>query len=118
MTGGTGDGVADARARVARRDAEIADADRQLVAVLGEAHRLAAESIRRIEAARAEIDELAHSGVARTAAGACDLSRTFIARQREIHDLVAEARSSAAAKAAVLQRLSDIYRAGPRSPQG
>ena len=110
-TGQTGDAVAAARAGVARRDEELADADRRLAATLSAAHRVAEDAVRRLEAIRADIDRAVAGYAADTSTGAAELARFLLARQREIADVVADAEAEARAKTAVLKELTATYAA-------
>ena len=111
-TGETGDAIAAAPAGVARRDADLAAADRRLAEVVSEAHRIAGDAVRRIEAIRGEINAAVAGHAADTAAAARETARLLIAKEREIEAVVAEAAEEARAKAAVLQQLRDSYRVG------
>ena len=101
-SGETGASLAAARAALAAGDRSLGEADRALAGVLGDAHRLAVESIRRIETVQSEIDALdtgpevdAHS-----------CAHLLLDRNRELIGIITAARDDAAAKAIELQRLS------------
>lgn len=104
-SGETGEGLAAARAALAVRDRALAAADRQLVAVLGEAHRSATSSIRRIEAVQSALCELGAGSEMDTHARA----RLLLERNRELGDIVTAARETAVAKTTELQRISASY---------
>ena len=112
--GETGDAVAAARARVARGDAALADADRRLAEAVSGAYRVVAESVRRLEAVRAEIDGAVAGRIADSTTGAADLARFLLVKHREVADIVAAAAAEAHAKTLVLKELSAAYVAHTR----
>lgn len=99
-----------ARAALAARDDALASADRELTAIVGSAHALAAESIRRVESAQAAIDAAADA----TALADRDRARLLLDRHRDLITIVTAARESAAAKTIELQRIGAQYRLGSR----
>ena len=100
--------VTSARAALAATAARVAAADRLLVETVRDAHRM--ESRERLAAIRAEIDAaVARRSVATPAAGA-DFARFLLAKNREIAEIVAEARADAESKAVALQELATEYR--------
>ncbi|HOB48769.1 MAG TPA: DUF4226 domain-containing protein [Mycobacterium sp.] len=102
--------VTSARAALAATAARVAAADRLLVETVRDAHRMAVESRERLAAIRAEIDAaVARRSVATPAAGA-DFARFLLAKNREIAEIVAEARADAESKAVALQELATEYR--------
>lgn len=101
-SGETGASLAAARAALAVGDRRLGEADRALADVLGEAHRLAVESIRRIETVQSEIDALD----AGHEIDASSCAHLLLDRNRELIGIITAARDSAAAKVVELQRLS------------
>lgn len=99
-----------ARAALAVRDDALASADRELTDVVGSAHALAAESIRRVESAQAGIDAVAGA----TDLAERDRARLLLDRHRDLIAVVTAARESAAAKTIELQRIGAQYRLGSR----
>jgi len=104
-----------ARSVLAGRDRDLAAADHQLADIVSGAHTIATGAIRRLDTVAAEIEsavqrkaELAED----TALGAREFSRFLIAKQREIIDIVTEAKANAAAKTVVLRELRDRFRTG------
>ena len=97
------------RAVLAARDGALADADRVLTEILAAAHAVAVESIARIETLRAEIDAAAGQST-NSPAGAHELSTLLVAKQREIAEILEEARAASESKTAVLQHLTGHYR--------
>lgn len=107
--GQTRDSLAAARGALGVRDDDIAAADAALADLLGQAHRLAVESAGRIDAVRSEIEAAVGSGVPGNPAGAAEFGRFLVAKNREIIEIMSEARDAASAKAAALQELSRRY---------
>ena len=99
-----------ARQALAARDADLAAADGDLADVLAGAHALAVESIGRIDAISAELDAAAGGTPKDSAAAAHELSRSLIARNRDIATVVGETKAAAHAKAVALKELTDRYR--------
>ena len=108
--GQSGTELTSARAALTARDADLAEADRLLVEVVAAAHAVAAESIARIEAIKADIDAVASGPPPESPAAAHDVTRLLVAKQREIGDAVNDARAAAEAKTVVLQHLIERYR--------
>jgi hypothetical protein len=111
--GESGQALAAARAALAARIADLADADRAVIEAVAAVHTVAAESIARIEAIRADIDAAAAGQSQDSPAAAHELSRLLVAKQREIAAAVIDARAVAESKTAALQQLMEHY----RSPQ-
>lgn len=107
--GDSPDTLAAARQTLAARDADLADADRALAAVVGDAHALAVESIGRIDAIGAELDA-AGTTPHQSPAGAHELSRHLITKSRDIADVLNEVKAAAHTKALALKALSERYR--------
>ena len=108
--GESGTELASARAALTVRDADLAEADRVLVEVVAAAHAVAAESIARIEAIEADIAAVASGPPPDSPAAAHDVTRLLAAKQREVADVVNNARAAAEAKTVVLQHLIERYR--------
>ena len=109
-TGETGEALDAARGALAARDGDLAAADSALIALLGAAHRTAADCARRIDAVRAEIKAAVARGPAGSAASAREFGAFLVAKNREIIGIVTEARADAAAKTVALQSLGERYR--------
>ncbi|BBZ36609.1 DUF4226 domain-containing protein [Mycolicibacterium confluentis] len=115
MTEQAGDAAAvlDARqsAVLARRN-NLATADRVLAAVVADAHTATLAARRRLDDIEDEVEALVthqdELGLD-TAAGVLAVQRFLVEKLREIHSVVADAASDAAAKTAVLQGLSAQY---------
>ena len=101
-SGETGEALATARTVLAARDRALGEADRALHDVLDDAYRLAADSIRRIEAVQSEIEALGPD----SEVDPRSCARLLLDRNRELIGIVTAARDGAAAKAAELQRLT------------
>lgn len=108
--GDSPDSLQAARRALHARDDEIAAADRDLVEVLNDAHALALESIGRIEAIDAGLDDAAAQPPGDSPPAARELSRHLIARNREIAAVVSEAQAAAQAKVVAIEKLTDRYR--------
>lgn len=104
-SGETGDALAAARTALAEQNRAAGDADRVLRAVLDDAYRLAIESIRRIEAVQAAIDEVGQT----PDLDSHTCARLLLDRDRELIDIVTAARDQADAKTIELQQLSAAY---------
>lgn len=102
--------LAAARRALAARDADLADADRALAEALTGAHAIAVESIGRIESITADIDAAATEQPKDTPAGAREVGRQLVAKNRDIAEVVSTARAAVAAKTAALQALTERYR--------
>ncbi|MFN8032738.1 MAG: DUF4226 domain-containing protein [Mycobacterium sp.] len=106
----TGEAIASARAALAARDRDLADADRELSAILAGAHATAIDAIGRLESIRGEIDmAVAQQSVATPAEGR-EFARLLLDKQRELVETVANARADADAKVSELRELSHRYR--------
>lgn len=99
-----------ARAGLAARDADLASTDEVLADHLREAHRVAVDCIRRIEAIRCDIESAVAARHTDSAAAAREMARFLLSATGELKDIVAEARSAAFIKAVAMQRLMDFYR--------
>lgn len=108
--GESGQALTAARAALTARDAELAAADRVLRAIVAEAHAVAAESVDRIAAIRADIDAAPAGRSVDGPAAAHALSRLLIAKQREITAVVNAARAEVDAKTVALQGIAEQYR--------
>ncbi|WP_328349656.1 DUF4226 domain-containing protein [Mycobacterium sp. NBC_00419] len=108
-SGQSGEALESARAVLAARDRDLAAADAELSAVIAGAHSAAADAIRRIEAMTAEIESAVVQHAADTPAQGREFARFLLDKQRELVDLVAAAKSDAAAKTAALQGLLHRY---------
>ncbi|MBW0013507.1 DUF4226 domain-containing protein [Mycobacterium sp.] len=89
-----------------------AEADRALQEALASAHAVTRESIRRLDAIGDEIDRVAGAQAdlpLDTPLGARELRRFLVAKQREITQVVADARELDRAKSAALERLRAQY---------
>ena len=99
-----------ARAVLAARDSDLADADRELSAVVAGAYATATDAIRRLEAIQAEIAAaVTGQGVGTPAEGRA-FARFLLDKQHELVDIVTAANADAAAKVAALEQLSARYR--------
>ncbi len=100
------------QSQLAGRHATAAGADRVLAEVLAGAHAAMRESVRRLDAIAEEI-ELAVVRQARLAVdtplGASEFRRFLLAKQREIADVVTDAREFGRAKKVVLEGLRAQY---------
>lgn len=105
----SGEAFEEARRLLALRDADLADADRALAATVADVHGIAVDSIRRIEAIRSEIESVTEAGPTDSAAGARAVSRHLVARNREIADVITEARDAVHAKTVALEQLAQRY---------
>ena len=108
--GESGRALAAARAALATRIADLAEADRAVIEAVAAVHTVAAESIARIEAIRTDIDAAAAGLPQDSPAAAHELSRLLVAKQREIAAAVLDARAVAEAKTVALQQLTNRYR--------
>jgi hypothetical protein len=99
-----------ARRALTARDADLADADRALGAALADAYAAAVESVGRIDAINAEIDAAVNDQPRDSAAGARELGRYLVSKNRDIAAVVAEAAAVAQAKTVALAELRDRYR--------
>jgi phage-related tail protein len=106
---------------LAQRQTALAEADRRLTDTVASAHTVAIRALNRLDRIEAEIESAVstHRTVASDApAGARELQRFLIAKQREIIAVVTEATEQAATKTAVLQELIDAYRQRGGGPAG
>jgi len=99
-----------ARRALAIRDADLADADRALAAAVADAHAAAVESIGRIEAIKADVDAAVSDQPKESAAGARELGRHLVSKNRDISAVVSEAVAVAQTKTVALKELQDRYR--------
>lgn len=111
MTGAgeTSAALAAARDQLAVRDAGIAALDDELLDALRDAHRLAGDCLRRLDAMQTRVDAAA-AAIPAGGAAAGELSRFLVDRNREAIAVIIEAKAAAAAKAVVLQQLGARYR--------
>ena len=108
--GESGEALAAARAVLAARDSDLADADRELSAVVAGAYATATDAIRRLEAIQAEIAAaVTGQGVGTPAEGRA-FARFLLDKQRELVDIISDAKADAAAKVSALEQLSARYR--------
>lgn len=110
FAGETTEGLRAARAVLAARDADLADADHTLIQAVVTAHAAAQEAIGRIEGIAADIDAVASGPPAGSPAAGREMSRALLDKQREITAAIDDARGVARAKTAVLQELAERYR--------
>jgi hypothetical protein len=108
--GDTADALEAARRLLAARDADLFDADRALAEAIHGAHAIAVDSIDRIDAITAEVETAATDHPKDTAAGAREVGRHLLAKNREIAAVISEARAAAEAKTVALKELTDRYR--------
>lgn len=113
LAGESGDALEAARRLLAARDADLADADRVLAETVAGAHRIAIESIGRIESIASEI-EAATDQPKDSAASAREVGRHLVAKNREIAEVVSYAKDAVHAETVVLKQLADRYRTSPR----
>lgn len=104
------DSLESARQALAGRDADLAAADRDLADALAGAHALAVESIGRIEAISAELDAVTTNAPGDSPAGAHELGRHLVAKNRDIAAVVSETKVAVHVKAVALKELTDRYR--------
>lgn len=104
------DPTAAARDALMVRDAELADADRALDELVREAHRLAVESIMRIDAAAAHVDTAAAAEGLQAGPAAREVGRMLVDQTRDIAGLIATAREQCDAKVVAVQQLTERYR--------
>jgi len=108
--GDSPDALESVRRALAARAADLADADLALAEAVAGAHAMAVESIGRIDAIGAELDAAAAGAPGGSPSAAHELSRTLVAKNRDIAAIVSEAKAAAHAKAAALKELTDRYR--------
>jgi hypothetical protein len=109
QAGNSADALAAARRALAARDADLADADRALAETLAGAHAIAVKSIRRLEVISAEIDSAATEQSHDSAAGAREVGRQLVARNREITEVISSATAAVDAKTVALKELTGRY---------
>ncbi len=108
--GDSGDALGAARRALATRDAALADADAALAQAVTDAHAVAVAAVSRIDAIGAEIDAAASTQPKDGPAGAHEIARQLVAKNRDIAVVVTDAKAAAHAKTAVLKALIDRYR--------
>ena len=106
----TDDALDAARAALAARDRDLADADAALTAVLDAACRTATGCARRIDGVRAEIDAAVAGARFDSAAAAREFGAFLVAKNREIIAILTEARADTDATTVALQALGERYR--------
>ena len=100
------------QAALVRKHSAIADADRVLAEALTAAHEAVRDSVRRLEAISAEVEQALPSQATLaidTPLGAREFERFLVAKQREIARVVADAREVSRTKSVVLQGLREQY---------
>ncbi len=102
--------LASARAALAARDADLADADRRVAEAVAAAHAAATQAIARMDEIRADLDAVGTARAPESPAEAHELTRLLVAKQREVTALVQDARTVAETNRIVLQHLSERYR--------
>lgn len=110
QAGDSADALAAARRSLAARDADLADADRALAATVADAHAIAVQSISRLAAISDDIEAAAADQPTDTPAAAREIARNLVARNREIAEVVSEARELTRAKTLALKELAERYR--------
>lgn len=105
----SGDALEAARRLLAARDADLADADRVLAATVAEVHGIAVDAIGRIEEIRSAIETVVSDGTTGSPAGAREVGRDLVAKNRELTGVVTEARDAALAKTLALKQLAERY---------
>lgn len=108
-TGAGAGALAHAAAALAARDAALADADRELAAVVRAAHALADESIRRIESVRTHLDAAVVGRRVADPVEGREFARFLLDKNRELIAVVTAAAASAEAKTVALVQLIDRY---------
>ncbi len=108
MTGDSRDALVSAGEALTAQTRSVAAADRILADTVRGAYVVASESLRRITVLQSEIDAAVALPV-RGYAGAGELHRFLLDKNRQLTVILSEANSSAAAKTVVLQQLSDSY---------
>ena len=112
QAGQWGDALAARLTAFTRRHDELADADRQLAAVLASAYAVALDALSRLDHIEHEIESAVaaqHTLALDTAIGAHHWQRFLLAIQHEIVAVVTEAGEHAAAKIPALQGLMAAY---------
>lgn len=109
---GLGDALDAARRTLAARDAELAEADRELADLIAWAREFATDSIASLDAIGAEVE--ATVGLTRDGATAgAEASRRLVAKTREISALLCDARAAAEAKTVAMKQLIGVYQPAP-----
>jgi Domain of unknown function (DUF4226) len=112
----SGQSVDALRARLdalSQRHTLVAEADRRLADTVTSAHAVTVGALAQLDRIEAEIESAvstARTCAVDTSAGARELQRLLIAKQREILVVVSEADEQSAMKTAVVQELLDTYR--------
>lgn len=102
------------RVRLAGRLAAAADADRVLADAAQGAYAAAVAVHRRLDAIETELDGWLQSRpLIQTVPGAREFQRFLLATQRELGEIVAQARHDDAARCAALQAVQDRYQGAP-----
>ncbi len=109
QAGDSADALTAARRALAARDIDLADADRALAEVLAGAHAIAVESIGRLDAISAEIESAATEQPHDSAAGAREVGRHLIDRNREIAEVLSAAKAAVDAKTVALKEVAARY---------
>jgi Domain of unknown function (DUF4226) len=107
--GQSGEALASARSALAARDRDLADADRELSAVVAGAYASATDAIRRLETIHAEIAAAVTEHSVGTPAEGREFARFLLDKQRELVDIVSAAKADAATKVSALQQLLARY---------
>ena len=110
QVGDSGDALESARQVLAARDADLADADRALADAVAAAHALAVESLSRIDAISDDVEAAATDQPKDSPAGARDVSRHLVAKNREVAEVVNVAKAAIQAKTVALKELTGRYR--------
>jgi hypothetical protein len=108
-TGAVADALTAARAALASTGVRLAEADRRLAETVGNAHRVAVESARRLAKVQSEIDAAVARRRTATATQGREFSRFLLEKNREISAVVADAQAEARAATVVLQNLVGQY---------
>lgn len=110
QAGDADDALEAARRLLAARDAELGDADRMLTETVAAAHRIAVDAIGRIDAIESDVEATATDQSRDTAAGAREVGRNLVAKNREIAAVVSDTRDAVAAKTVALKAIAEQYR--------
>ena len=110
QVGDSGDALESARQVLAARDADLADADRALADAVAAAHALAVEALSRIDAISDDVEAAATDQPKNGPAGARDVSRHLVAKNREVAEVITEAEIAVQAKTVALRELTGRYR--------
>ncbi|RUP07103.1 MAG: DUF4226 domain-containing protein [Mycobacterium sp.] len=108
QAGSSIDSIAARQAELTTRLRRATEADRVLTQTLAEAHESLRDSVRRLDAIAAEIEDARRLAVDAPLA-AREFQRFLLAKQREISAVVTGARDMSRAKSAVLQGLRSQY---------